>query len=157
EYFSVLKIPMAQGRLWDHAETMRGAPVAVINQTMAKQFWPHGDAIGRQFKIMGLRSQPPYVFAAEGSEGWIQVVGVVADARNDGLRGAIKPSIYAPYTLSMRMFTQILVRTRVAPLSILKDVREQIVQVDRDQQVMRVRDLGEWITGMQEYAQQRLV
>jgi putative ABC transport system permease protein len=49
------------------------------------------------------------------------------------------------------------VRTRVPPLSILRDVRAQIARVDREQQVMRVRDLGQWITEAPEYAQQRLI
>ena len=62
-----------------------------------------------------------------------------------------------PYTLKMRMFTQILVRTRVPPLSILRDVRAELVRVDREQQVMRVRDLHGWITNLREYAQQRLI
>ena len=51
EYFPVLRIRLSQGRPWEHAETVRGAQVAVINQTMARQFWPKGDAIGRQFRI----------------------------------------------------------------------------------------------------------
>src|SRR6185503_1715414 len=80
-----------------------------------------------------------------------------ADARNDGLRNPIKPAFYVPYTLKMRMFTQILVRTRVAPLSALRDLQAEVVKVDRDQQVMRVRDLNGWITNQPEYAQQRLV
>jgi ABC-type antimicrobial peptide transport system permease subunit len=84
-------------------------------------------------------------------------VGVVADARNDGLRNSIKPAVYVPYTLRMRMFTQMLVRTRVPPLSMLRDVRAQLVQIDREQQVMRVRDLEGWITGLSEYAQQKVV
>lgn len=156
-YFPVLKIPVVQGRVWDHPETMRGAPMAVINQTMAKQYWPKGDAIGRQFKILGLTNQPPYSPAVEGSEGWLQIVGIVADVRNDGLRSPIRPAVYVPYTLKMRMFTQILVRTRVNPLSILKEVRQEIVQIDREQQVMRVRDLEGWITNLPEYSQARLV
>jgi ABC-type antimicrobial peptide transport system permease subunit len=57
----------------------------------------------------------------------------------------------------MRMFTQILVRTRVPPLSILRDVRAELVRIDREQQVMRVRDLNGWITNLPEYAQQALV
>ncbi len=66
--------------------------------------------------------------------------------------------MYVPYTWKMRMFTQILVRTRgVPPLAVLPDVRAEIVRVDREQQVMRVRDLNGWITNLQEYAQQRLV
>jgi predicted permease len=157
EYFPVLKIPVAKGRVWDRAETMRGAAVAVINQTMARQFWPKGDAIGQSVRIPDLKDSPPYGPAAAGSDGWLQIVGVVADARNDGLRNPIKPSMYVPYTLRMQMFTQILVRTSVPPLSILQDFRARLVQIDRDQQVMRVRDLEQWITGLTEYAQQRVV
>ena len=72
-------------------------------------------------------------------------------------RNPIKAAFYVPYTLKMRMFTQILVRTRVPALSILRDVRAELVGVDREQQVMRVRDLQGWITNLPEYAQQRLV
>jgi ABC-type antimicrobial peptide transport system permease subunit len=81
----------------------------------------------------------------------------VADARNDGLRDPIKPAVYVPYSLRLRMFTQILVRTRVPPLSMLRDVRAALVQLDKDQQVMQVRDLETWISDMREYAQQRLM
>jgi len=157
EYFPLLHIPLAQGRLWDHPETMRGAALAVINKTMALQFWPNGDAIGHQIKIPSLKDQPPYQRAAAGSDGWFQIIGIAADARDDGLRNPIKPQVYVPYTSQMWMFTQILVRTRVAPLAILRDIRAQIVQIDPEQQVMRVRDLETWITRLDEYAQQRLV
>jgi predicted permease len=157
EYFPVLRIPLAQGRVWDAADTRRGAQLAVINQTMARQYWPKGDAIGHEFRIPGLKNEPPYAPAAAGSEGWLEIVGVVADARNDGLRNPIKPAVYVPYTLRLRMFTQILVRARMAPLSMLRDVRAQLVQIDREQQVMRVQDLEGWITGLSEYAQQKLV
>jgi predicted permease len=157
EYFPLLKIPLAQGRLWDHAETMRGAPLAVINQTMAKQYWPNGDAIGHQLRIPSLKDQPPYQRAVPGSDNWLQIIGIVADARDDGLRSPVEPGVYIPYTNQMWMFTQILVRTRVPPLSLLRDIRAQIVQIDPEQQTMRVRDLEAWITGEQEYAQQRLV
>ena len=157
EYFPLLRIPVAQGRLWDHAETMRGATLAVINQTMARQFWPNGDAIGHQIKMPVLKDQPPYQRAVAGSDGWMQIIGVVADARDDGLRNPVKPGVYIPFTANMWMFTQILVRTRVPPLSLLHDIRAQIVQIDPEQQTMHVRDLDSWITDQQEYAQQRLV
>jgi predicted permease len=85
-YFSVLHIPLQQGRLWDHAETMRAAPLVVINQTMARQLWPNGDAIGHQLRIPNLKDEPPYSPAAPGSDGWLQIIGIVADARDDGLR-----------------------------------------------------------------------
>jgi putative ABC transport system permease protein len=157
EYFPVLHIPLSQGRLWDHAETMRGGSLAVINQTFARQMWPNGDAIGHQIRIPSLKDQPPYQRAVPGSDSWLQIIGVVADSRDDGLRNPTKPAVYVPFTTQMWMFTQILVRTRIPPLSLLHDIRAQLVKIDPEQQTMRVRDLNEWITGEQEYAQQRLV
>ena len=50
DYFTVLRIPMAQGRMWTRSEMMRGARPALINQTMAHQYWPNGDAIGQQIR-----------------------------------------------------------------------------------------------------------
>jgi putative ABC transport system permease protein len=156
-YFSVLHIPVLQGRLWDHPEIMRGAPLAVINQTMAKQIFPNVNPVGQQVRVPNLKDQPPYSPAAPNSDGWLQIVGVVADARNDGLRDPIKPSVYVPFPLQMRMFTQILVRTKVPPLSILHDIRAQLVQIDREQQVMTVRDLETWIKNEDVYSQQRFI
>jgi len=156
-YFGVLHIPLAEGRLWDHAEVMRGAPLAVINQTMARQLWPNGDAIGHQIRMAMLKDEPPYRRTAAGSDSWIEIIGIVADSRNDGLRKAVKPGVYLPFTVNMWMFTQILVRTRIVPLALLHDVRSQIVQIDPEQQVMQVRDLNAWITRLDEYGQQRLV
>ena len=157
EYFPLLQIPVTAGRVWSADEMRRGAALAVINQTMAKQFWPKGDAVGRQLRFVTMRDEPPYSPMAAGGDGWLQIIGIVADARNDGLRNPVRPAFYVPYTLKMRMFTQILVRTRVPPLSILRDVRAELVRVDREQQVMRVRDLQGWITNLPEYSQQRLV
>ena len=157
EYFSLLRIPLAQGRVWDRAETMRGAPLAVINQTMARQCWPNGNAIGQQVRIAALKGESAYDPSAPGSDGWLRVVGVVADARDDGLRNRVKPAVYVPYTLHMWMFTQILVHTQINPLSMLHDMRAQLITVDPDQQVMRVRDLQTWITNQPEYGEQRLV
>ena len=158
EYFPVLRIPLAQGRIWDHAETMRGATLAVINQTMARQFWPNSNPVGQQIKIPGLKEELPYSPAVAGIEGsWLQIVGVCADVLDDGLRKPVKPAIYIPYTLKMWMFTQILIRTRIPPASMLRDIRAQIIQVDPEQQVTHAQDLETWIVNEQEYGQQRFV
>ncbi len=157
EYFPILRIPILQGRVWDQAETMRGAPVAVINQTMARLWWPKGDAIGHAVRFASLKDEPPQAPAAPGSNGWLPIVGIVADARDDGLRKPVKAAVYVPYTLRLVVFTQILVRTHQDPLSILKTVRAQLIRVDPEQQAMRVRDLEGWITHQREWEQQRFV
>ncbi len=156
EYFSLLRIPLVQGRMWDHVETMRGAGFAVINQTMAHQYWPNGDAIGHSFRSPDLDQQTPDP-SAPATNGWLQVIGVVADSLNDGLRDPIRPAIYVPYSIHMWSFTRILARTRVSPLSIVQDVRTQIAKVDASQQLVVPRDLIAEIQIQPEYANQRLI
>jgi predicted permease len=158
EYFSVLQIPLMQGRLWDDSETKRGARVAVINQTLAMQYFPAGDAVGHQVRLPNLKADPPITLAIPESNDWLEIVGVVGDALDDGLGKPVKPAIYIPYTVWMPVFTQVLVRTDGPPLSILHDVRRQIHEVDADQQTMsKVRSLEEWITNQREWSQQHLV
>ena len=158
EYFPVLQIPLMQGRLWNDAETQRAARVAVINETLAKQYFPAGDAVGHQIRTPNLKADPPMTQAIPESNDWMEIVGVVGDALDDGLGKPVKPGIYVPYTVFMPVWTQILVRTEVPPLSILNSVRRQIHSVDADQQASgHVRNLEEWITGQQEWEQQHLV
>jgi len=158
EYFSVLRIPLLQGRLWEEPEVVRGANLAVINQTMARQYWPNGDALGKQVRLPDLKGQPPFSQSTKDSNGWMQIIGIVADARDDGLRNPIKPAIFVPYTVQLNMWTQILVRTRTAPLANLNRVRAEVKAVDPDQQVFgQTRDLEQWIQSEDEYSYGRLV
>ena len=158
EYFPVLEIPLVAGRIWDKAQSARGAKVAVINQTLATQVFPKGDAIGQHIRLPNLIAEPPIQQAIPGVSDWLEIVGVVADARDDGIGKPIKPGIYVPFTLYMAPWTQVLVRTQVPPLSILHDVRRQIQSVDADQQAEgHVRSLEDWIKNQQEWAQQHLV
>jgi predicted permease len=157
-YFGVLHIPLLQGRLWNEAEMARGARLVVINQTMARKYWPNGDALGKQVRLPDLKAEPPFSQAVPGSDSWLQIIGVAADARDEGLRKPIKAAVYVPYTLRVQMWTQILVRTRAAPLSVLNRVRAQVKAVDPDQQVFgQTRDLEQWIQRENEYAYGRLV
>lgn len=158
EYFNVLRIPLAQGRLWDPAEMSRGARLAVIGRAAAKRYWPNGDVIGKKLRLPDQKASPPFLLMPKDADSWIEIIGVVADARDDGLRKSVAPQIYVPYTLTMWMNTQILVRTRTSPLSILDRVRAQVKAVDPDQQVFgQVRDLDQWIEREDEYQYGRLV
>ena len=86
-YFPALRIPLLQGRLWNETENQNGAHVAVINQTLARSYFPNGDAIGHSVKLPDIESRPPEVLSAPGiADAWLTIVGIVADARNDGLR-----------------------------------------------------------------------
>ena len=158
-YFPILRIPLAHGRIWDETENHNAAHVAVINQTMARLYFPDGDAIGHSLKVPEMTDEPPYTILAPGSaSAWMQIVGIVADKRDDGLRNPILPEVFLPYTISMRVWTQILVRSDVPPMTLLHAVGVQVNSVDPEQQVDGgVQDLEHWITGQQEYQQGQLV
>jgi predicted permease len=158
QYFPILRIPVAQGRIWDETENHNAARLAVINETMARSYFPNGDALGHSFKIPAIKNQPPYQLVVPGGDGWLQIVGVVADKRNDGMRKPILPEAFLPDTLALGMYTQILVRSDVPPLSLLHAVAAQVNAIDPDQQVDgTVRDLDHWISTQQEYQQEHLV
>ncbi|HLK21594.1 MAG TPA: ABC transporter permease [Bryobacteraceae bacterium] len=158
EYFSVLHIPLLQGRLFTRTEVVRGARLAVINQTLAKQYWPHGDAVGKQIRFPNMKGDPPFGLAIPASDQWLQIVGVAADARDDGLRKPVKAGVYVPFSYFMGMWTQVLVRTHTSPLRALNSVRAAIKAVDPDQQAAgQTRDLEQWIEREDEYSYGRLV
>ncbi len=158
EYFPALRIPIVQGRIWNETENHNGAHVAVINQTLARQYFPNGDAIGHSLKVAALKADPPFLLTAPEPEGWLEIVGIMADKRNDGMRNPIKPEAFIPYTIGTGMFTQILVRSDVPPLSLLHAVRTQVNSLDPDQQTINnVENLEQWITHQPEWQQEHLV
>jgi putative ABC transport system permease protein len=158
-YFSTLQIPLRQGRLWDETELQHGALMAVVNETFAKHYFPTGDILGRSLKVPSLKSEPPNRLVAPGADGWLQIIAVTADALDDGLDKPVKPAIYLPYTVNMWMWTQILVRSRVDPRSIVHSVKQQIVSVNPDQQAAQWDDgvLESWIKNQPVFARGRLV
>jgi predicted permease len=159
-YFPLLRIPVVQGTIWDETQNHNAAPVVVINETLARRYFPNGDAPGHSLKLPEMREAPPYNVGGPDLTGWREIVGVIADKRDDGLRNPILPEAFVPYTVSMSMWTQILVRSSagVAPLSLLHSIGAQISSVNPDQQVSGdVKDLAHWITDLPEYQQERLV
>jgi predicted permease len=158
-YFAALRIPLLQGRIWSEDENQNGALVAVINRTMAQRYFPNGDALGHSVKLPAIEDRPPAELAAPNFvESWLPILGIVEDARNDGLGDPIRPAIYIPYALHMSMGTQILVRAETSPLRLVHSIRTQLTAVNADQQAYNnITELDTWITDETEWQQGRLV
>jgi len=158
EYFPALRIPLLMGRIWDRDDEHRGAAMVVINQTMAKRYFPNGDAIGHSLKLPEVTAQPPFLLTSPTGEGSILIVGVVADKLDDGLSKPVAPEGFVPYTMTMTMYTQILIRAQSSPMPLLHSVSAAVNSIDHDQQTGgNVRDLEHWITRLPEYARGQLV
>jgi predicted permease len=158
DYFPALRIPLAQGRIWNQDEDHRGAPFIVVNQTFARRYFPNENPIGHSIKILNLRNEPPHAFVAPGGDGWLVIVGVSSDKRNDGIGKPIVPEAFVPFTLALRMWTQILVRSDVPPLTLLHAIQQKVNSVDHDQQTQaNVQDLDQWIKDQPEWARGHLM
>jgi predicted permease len=158
EYFSTLRIRLLEGRMWNQSEIMRGATLVLVNRAFVNRYLAGADPLGHSVRISRLTNNPPYQLTAQGSDGWLEIIGVVSDSLDDGLDKPVAPAVYAPYTLVTWLWTQILVRTQTEPLSMLHGIRQQIASIDKDQQAAgNTRDLEGWIQREPEYSRARLV
>ena len=138
EYFPTLRIGLLQGRLWTESETLRAEPLAIINETMARRYWPNGDSLGRMVHLDELRARTSWMLQSPRNDGWVQVVGVVSDTPNSGLRDPVLPTVYVPYTLVANDAFDVVVRTQGDPLSFVLSIREQIHRLDADQMTLEM-------------------
>jgi predicted permease len=158
QFFAILRIPLLRGRLWDKAESARGARFAIVNHEFARRYFPNADVLGHSVRIPRLTNHPPANVAVEGSDSWLPIIGVVGDARNDGLDKPVKPEIYVPYSLYMIDFEQILVRTQGDPLVLESAIRRQIAAINPTQQVSYpVISMQERIEHQSEWAREHLI
>jgi predicted permease len=157
-YFALLRIPLLAGRLWNETENRAGAHLAVVNRTFAQRYFPNGDALGHSLRLPDLEDRPPAILSAPGiADAWLPMIGIVADALNNGLRKPVDPAVFLPYTLTMSWGTQILVKTEPPPLTLLHALRAQLIAVNPEQQTdNRVFDLDTWISNEPAWQQEHL-
>jgi putative ABC transport system permease protein len=128
-YFRVLGISLRSGRFFTEQDR-RGAPgVVIINETLARRFFPDEDPLGK--RIQGSFGAPE----------WLTIVGVVGDVHQHGVAVKTGLQCYLPYVQAGFLRMSIVVRTAGDPLRLAASVRHQIESVDRDQPVFDVQTL----------------
>ncbi len=119
DYFRTLRIPVRQGRVFNTTDGPDAPPVIVINEAMARRYWPKGNAVGAHIHI-----GPPNPTAP-----WITVIGIVGNVRNDPTRLAPEPTMYLPFRQSS--FGNVLaIRTPGNPIALTSAIRRAIAAVD---------------------------
>jgi predicted permease len=160
-YFAALRIPLLQGRLWNTDENDRGDFIAVVNRAFAARYLSSSNMMGRQLRIPDLTPKNRYQVTSAQSTAWRQIIGVVGDARNDGVDRPVVPAIYLPYTTVIMPYVEFLVRTQGDPLTYLHSIRAAIASVASDQQISNSTlhgtfTLNEAIERDTQYSRQRL-
>jgi predicted permease len=144
DFFAAAGIPLSLGRGFGPQDTDRSQRVAVISETMARQFFPEGSPLGRRFGTDG-----------PGSAEQIEVVGVAKDARHASLTEQMRPMAYYPYTQQPRPLDNLVVRFSGPPDVAARQVREVIGRAARELPVVEVVTLTDYIG--RSLVQQRLV
>jgi len=129
-YFKTLNIQVQKGRVFTESDDLNAPPVLVINDTLARQYWPDEDPIGKRL-VIGI--QP----------GWREIVGVVKSVRHMGLDDELRPEIYFPVAQFPWPNMTLLVRTKGDPPSFLAAVRNQVQAIDKDQPISNTHTMDE--------------
>ena len=136
-YLQTMSMPLRQGRYFTEQDNEQAMPVAIVNETMAREYWPNGDAVGRRFKLGDPAEDTP----------WYTIVGVVGDIRQMGIDVPVKGEMYLPYGQATPYDwyapRDLAIRTNGDPSSLVGAVRQAIRSVDPDQPVSNVATMEE--------------
>jgi len=124
-YFPVLKIQFIDGRPFTEAEVEGKRKLAVINQTFAHKYLGNENPIGQRVHIAQLEQFPDKL-----ANPWFEIIGVVADVKNNGLQDPVQPEMWVPYTMTGSGARGILVRTGPEPMTVMNAIRHEIWATD---------------------------
>ncbi len=125
-YFPTVGLKLLRGRVFTEQEVSDHRHVAVVNHTLVQKFFGKDDPLGRQITLKDLSTIPDPV-----KDSSFTIVGVLSDAKNQGIQEPVSPEVLVPYTITGFYERGILVRTGVDPLVLQNSVRREIWAIDR--------------------------
>jgi putative ABC transport system permease protein len=130
DYFRALRIPLQQGRTFDARDRLGAAPTVVISQSMARRYWPDGNALGARIRLDADTRAPV-----------MEVVGIVGDVRDDRARPDAEPMLYRSSRQSPWPFAAFVLRTGGDPMALLKPMELELAAIDRGLALQRAMSL----------------
>jgi len=132
DYFHTMGIPVLKGRAFTEQDKAGALPVVIVNETLARKYWPNQDPIGKRMRFTGPIEKNP----------WIQVVGVVKDVKHE-LSLPVTEDYYLPHAQDAWQSMVLVAKTKVDPLALAAPIRQEVGAIDKDQPVFDVRTMRE--------------
>ncbi len=129
-YLNTMGIPLLAGRPLSDSDVQDAPPVILIDETLAHQYWPHENPIGRRMRLWGQ---------------YRKVVGIVGQVHHYGLEKQPEPTIYAPFEQMPNKAMALAVRTTMDTPSLVKAVKQAVWSVDRGQPVFQIRSMDDYL------------
>jgi predicted permease len=136
-FFEAMGIPVIRGRAFNDRDTAASPPVAVVNQTFARKFWPGEEAIGKRLRF----------YYDKNPDRWLSIVGIARDVRYRGRLSEATPQVFVPSEQPSPVydapdpFLALVVRTSHNPASVARAVQGQIWAADKDQPILSLQTL----------------
>jgi putative ABC transport system permease protein len=135
-YFETMRIPLIRGRFFDERDGPSAPFVAIVNQTMARKFWPNEDALGRglRFNLGGANFRST------------QIIGIVGDVKQMGLNEPPKEEMYFPYWQADGNYMRprdLVILTAGSPMNLASAVRQAVWSIDPDQPVSAIMTMDD--------------
>ncbi|HSM78894.1 MAG TPA: ABC transporter permease [Bryobacteraceae bacterium] len=129
EYFRAMGIPLLKGRFFNAADNPASPPVAIVNETLARRYWPHEDPVGKRLKGFDPRGQ---------HDDWLTVVGLVKDTRSGGLEKPPFSQIYEVQAQRGDQTGNLVVRTAADPKGLAASIRGLLRSLNRNAMVASI-------------------
>ncbi|MDY7093922.1 MAG: ABC transporter permease [Acidobacteriota bacterium] len=135
-YFATMGIPLKAGRVFNPQDREDSRPVVVINEAMARQFWPDESPLGERL-VMGSLVADLFPRVPVGGE----IIGVVGSTRQDEIDQPMKPEMYVPFSQYNFPAMFLLARTEGDPAVLAEPIRRAILNIDPNQPVFDVKTM----------------
>jgi putative ABC transport system permease protein len=139
DYFSVMKIPMIEGRNFNDRDVKGGTGAVIINRTLARRYWPDESPIGKRISSIAARvddNEPTL---------W-EIVGVVGDVKNTALDRKAAPELYLPIHQKVWRWGYMAIRSSGDPASLAPTARSELASIDKDLPFYKIRSLDEMVS-----------
>jgi macrolide transport system ATP-binding/permease protein len=147
DYFETLRIALHRGRVFTKADSEKAAKVAIVNEAMAKKFWPGEEVLGKRFRAKG---------PAKDDQSLIEVVGVVQNGKYRGVVEDPLPAFYVPVEQSYMPLRTIHVRTSVPPEGMEQQIAAQLQELAPGLPILGMRTLSADLEGINGFLFYRL-
>jgi putative ABC transport system permease protein len=147
DYFRVMGIPLLKGRPFDEHDREEAHGVALINEAMARRYWPGDDPLGKRIRPDFPETRTPWRPIA--GKAWLTVVGVAGDVKEVKELGHIDetlPEFYLPYPQNPSALMRLVVRTDAEPMSLVPALRRGLLDVDKDQPFTEIKSMKQFIS-----------
>jgi len=131
--FKTMGIPLLAGRDFQETDIADGQPVAIIDETLAKRYFPKGDAVGKRIESSGDRN-------------WMTIVGIVGGIKHRSLAEPLMPHIYMPMTQSPAPRGYLIIRTDAAASSLVSSVRAEVKELNPNIPIYQIRGMEEIVS-----------